>query len=42
MLNCIIIESQPRNVQALKNYIKKLPVLEFTGSFTDPREALVF
>ena len=42
MLNCIIIDSQPRNVQVLKNYIKKLPILEFAGSFTDAREALVF
>jgi DNA-binding LytR/AlgR family response regulator len=42
MLNCIIVDSQPKQTQALKNYIKKLPMLEFAGSFPDPREALVF
>ncbi len=42
MLNCIIVDRQPQQTLMLKNYIKKLPVLEFAGSFTDPREALVF
>jgi DNA-binding LytR/AlgR family response regulator len=42
MLNCIIVDSQPQPTQALKNYIKKLPILEFAGSFTDTRDALVF
>jgi DNA-binding LytR/AlgR family response regulator len=42
MLNCIIVDSQPQPSQALKNYIKKLPILEYAGSFTDSRDALVF
>jgi DNA-binding LytR/AlgR family response regulator len=41
-MKCIIVDSQPQAVQVLKNYIKKIPFLEFTGSFADPREAGVF
>jgi len=42
MLKCIIVADQTQTVQALKSHIRKIPFLELTGSFNDPKEALVF
>jgi DNA-binding LytR/AlgR family response regulator len=42
MLKCIIVVDQVQTVQALKSHIRKIPFLELTGSFNDPKEALVF
>jgi DNA-binding LytR/AlgR family response regulator len=42
MLKCIIVDEQAQATQSLKNYIKKIPFLELTGSFADPKAALVF
>jgi DNA-binding LytR/AlgR family response regulator len=41
MLKCIIVDDQPQAVQSLKNFIKKILFLEFAGSFSDPKDALV-
>jgi DNA-binding LytR/AlgR family response regulator len=40
MLKCIIVDDQPKATQVLKNYIRKNPLLEFTGIYDDPKEAL--
>jgi DNA-binding LytR/AlgR family response regulator len=42
MLNCIIVDEDIQTVQALKNHIRKIPMLECIGSFPNPKEALVF
>ena len=42
MLKCIIIDDQAQAIQALKNQLRKISLLECTGSFSDPKEALVF
>jgi DNA-binding LytR/AlgR family response regulator len=36
------VDDQPQSVQSLKNHIRKIPFLECAGSFSNPREALVF
>jgi DNA-binding LytR/AlgR family response regulator len=40
MLKCIIVDDQPQSVLVLRNFIKKIPFLEFAGSFKNPKEAL--
>ncbi len=42
MMKCIIVDDQPQSVQAFKTHIRKIPFLELTASFNDPKEALVF
>ena len=42
MLKCIIVDDQTQAVQSLKNHIRKISFLECTGSFSDPKDALVF
>jgi DNA-binding LytR/AlgR family response regulator len=42
MLKCIIVEEQAQAVLTLKNHIRKVPFLEFTGAFQDRKEALAF
>lgn len=41
MLKCIIVDSHPQTVQSLRNYMKKIPFLEYLGSFAHPRDALI-
>jgi len=41
-MKCIIVTDQAQTTQSLKNHIRKIPFLELTGSFQDPKEALVF
>ena len=41
MLKCIIVDELAQATQSLKNHINKIPFLEFTGTFTDPKAALV-
>jgi DNA-binding LytR/AlgR family response regulator len=41
MLKCVIIDDQPQAVQVLKNYIKKISFLEFSGAFPDAKSAMV-
>ena len=42
MLKCIMVDEQAQATQVFKNYIKKIPFLNLTGSFTDSKAALVF
>ena len=42
MLKCIIVDDQLQSVQVLRNYIKKISFLEFTGSFTNVKSAIEF
>jgi len=41
-LKCIIVDDQIQSVTLLKNHIRKIPFLEYTGSFDDAKDALVF
>jgi DNA-binding LytR/AlgR family response regulator len=41
MLKCIIVNELTQATQLLKNYITKIPFLEFIGSYNDPKAALV-
>ena len=41
MLKCIIVAEPAQTVHVLKNLIRKIPFLELTGSFDDPKDALV-
>jgi DNA-binding LytR/AlgR family response regulator len=41
ILKCIIVDDQPQAVQILKNYIKKIPFLELTGTYSDSQTALL-
>src|SRR5580693_6279306 len=42
MLKCIIVDDQPQAIQLLKNYIKKVPFFELTGTFSDSKSALIW
>src|SRR5216683_1984111 len=39
MLKCIIVDDQHQAVQSLKNFIKKVPFLDFIASFADSKSA---
>jgi len=41
MLKCIIVNELAQATQSMKNFISKIPFLEFAGAFTDPNAALV-
>jgi DNA-binding LytR/AlgR family response regulator len=41
MMKCVVIDDQPQAVQLLKNYIKKISFLEFSGAFPDAKSAVV-
>jgi len=42
MLKCILIDEEPATLQVFKNYIRKIPFLELSGSFSDPAAGLAF
>lgn len=42
MLKCIIVAELHPTIQALKNLIRKIPFLELSGSFSDPKDALIY
>lgn len=40
MINCILIDDEPHALEVLKNYIEKVPYLNFVGAYTDAIKAL--
>jgi DNA-binding LytR/AlgR family response regulator len=41
-MKCIILDDEPLAIDILQDYVRKLPLLQWTGSFRDPVEALTF
>jgi two-component system LytT family response regulator len=41
-MKCIILDDEPLAIDVLQDYVRKLPLLQWGGSFRDPVEALTF
>jgi DNA-binding LytR/AlgR family response regulator len=41
-MKCIILDDEPLAIDILKDYVGKMPLLQWSGSFRDPLEALSF
>ena len=41
-MKCIILDDEPLAIDVLQDYVRKLPLLQWAGSFRDPFEALMY
>ena len=41
MLKCIIVDDEQFSIDTLSKYIRMMPDMEITGTFTDPQQALI-